>query len=47
MSIERIYYENGVLESEVFINGVMEGQYKSYYNSQDIKPIFRTKGYYN
>ena len=39
MSIERTYYENGVLESEVFINnGVMEGQYKSYYNEDIIKP---------
>jgi antitoxin component YwqK of YwqJK toxin-antitoxin module len=34
MSIKRIYYHNGILESEVFeINGLMEGPYKSYYNN--------------
>ncbi len=42
MSIKRIYYYNGILESEVFeINGLMEGQYKSYYSSnigENIKP---------
>ena len=41
MSIQKKYYTNGLLESEVFVvNDLMEGQYKSYYNSKsgNIKP---------